>query len=308
MEPDRLYSVCLHLDSFAEAAGWPAGFEDPAFGVVLDRLLEVAAKWNIRYSVFVIGKDLESAVARRRIRELADAGHEVGNHSWHHHLGLGGMRPEVIRTEITRAHEAIVAAAGKPPAGFVAPAWSYSKHFFPVLSRLGYRYDASAFPSPLMYAMLGKATLNHLNRIPKLLNMLSRRDWLVPLLHSREPSIVEDGMVELPVPTTAGLIPMATWHTLGFVMSCDRHLRLLRKALSTRRFFYYVIHPADFASTGDLPADYHCSLERLDVGMSYKTSLLNQSLEVLASSGRRQVTMNELSQAFCRSRNRPPGT
>jgi len=308
MESDRLYSVCLHLDSFAEAAGWPAGFDDPAFGLVLDRLLEAAAKWNIRYTVFVIGKDLETAVARRRIRELAEAGHELGNHSWHHYLGLGGMRPEVINTEITRAHDAIAAVTGKPPVGFVAPAWSYTEHYFPVLSRLGYAYDASAFPSPLMYAMLGKASLNHLNRIPKVLNMLRRRDWLVPLLHSREPTMDEDGVVELPVPTTAGLISIAMWHTLGFVLSRDGHLRLLRNALSTRRFFYYVIHPADVASTGDLPPDYHCSLERLDVGLSYKTSLLNRSLEVLASSGRRQVTMDELSQAFCRSRNGLPAT
>ena len=75
-----------------------------------------------------------------------------------------------------------------------------------------------------------------------------------------------------------------------------------------RRRFYYVIHPADVASTGDLPPDYNCSLERPDVGLSYKTSLLHRSLEVLASSGRRQVTMDELSQAFCRSRNGLPGT
>lgn len=290
--------VSLHLDSLGEAFGYPEGFYDPAYHQVLDRFQRLCDRFNIRGSVFVIGKDLQEAANRSRLRWLAHQGHEIANHSWSHYINLGAMSTEEIRFEVRASHFRIADCIGYEPKGFVAPAWSYSDKLMRVLISCGYEYDSSLFPTPLLYGFLLKNALNHRNQPAKLKRVLDRRDWLEPLRSRRDPFMVrgqKGDLVMLPMPVTPGPAGLAVWHTTGFVFGWQKHFRLMKQALENRRFFNYVIHPADLLGADDIPRGFAHSLERLNGSWEEKYDRMAECFQTLVQSARRMVTLREMS-------------
>ncbi|MBO05786.1 MAG: hypothetical protein CMI58_01880, partial [Parcubacteria group bacterium] len=90
----------INFDSLAENYGFPKDFSDPSFLGVCDRIMNLAQRYDVKLSLYVIGRDLENPEAFARVRELAQEGHEVGNHSWSHPLNLGALTSESIDEEI----------------------------------------------------------------------------------------------------------------------------------------------------------------------------------------------------------------
>lgn len=288
-------AVSLNLDSMDHAFGYPAGYEDPTFGPVMDRFEEFADQFDFRYSVYVIGRDLEKQRHRAKVRGWAERGHEIGNHTWNHYTNLGALPKAELTEEIHRTHAALADATGQAPKGFIAPAWSYSSRMMDVLAEQGYAYDTSLFPSLLYYPFVFKNAWNHRTQGEKFWRVLDRRDWLAPLTGSREPYL-DRGMVMLPVPSTPGPFGLTIWHTTGFLLGWEKHFAMLRAALAARKFFYYVVHPADLTCDQDFPDMPINSLERIGGSLQEKRLRFEQSLQVIASAQREWVTMGDLAQ------------
>lgn len=286
-------SVALHLDSMAQAAGYPAGYVDPTYRQVMDRFLALAEKFRFSYSMYAIGQDLNDEFACRRLREIAAAGHEIGNHTWNHHTDLGALRPLEMREEVVRTHEKLTEAIGKAPRGFIAPAWSYSERLLRLLDELGYEYDMSLFPSLLYYPFVFKNALNHIGNSDKLLRVLNRRDWTQPIVGSRDP-FLNGNVVVIPVPTTPGPLGMAVWHTTGFLLGWERHFRMMREAVAARSYFHYVIHPADLTCDEDFTGAERMHLERAGGSLAEKTRRMEQCFSILAESGREWTTVGAM--------------
>ena len=53
-------AIDINFDSLNENLGFPKGFKDPSFFKVFDRFLELSNKYNFKYSLYFIGKDLEN--------------------------------------------------------------------------------------------------------------------------------------------------------------------------------------------------------------------------------------------------------
>lgn len=280
----------------AQAAGYPAGYVDPTYRQVMDRFLDLGRQFSFPYSLYAIGRDLDDPFACERLRFLARDGHEVGNHTWNHHTDLGALPLGEMRDEIVRTHDRLAEVVGTMPRGFISPAWCYSRQLMRLLSELGYRYDMSLFPSLLYYPFVIKNALNHLGHAEKLRRVLNRRDWFQPIVGSREP-YVEGGVTVLPVPTTPGPFGMAVWHTTGFLLGWERHFSLLRAAVRARRFFYYVVHPADLTCDEDFSGGERMHLERAGGDREQKIGYLRQSLAVIQQENRQWVTMGKMAEA-----------
>ena len=78
---------------------------------------------------------------------LADAGHEIGNHSFRHQPWLHRYTPDEIHDELRRAEDAIEAVTGRRTVGFRGPGYSLSADVLRVLVDRGYRYDCSTLPT-----------------------------------------------------------------------------------------------------------------------------------------------------------------
>ena len=124
--------VALTIDT--EERSRPAGWDNPR------RQLDVFAREGVRATFFVQGRWASShpQLARR----IADEGHLVGNHTYHH-VPLTLMTDEGIRHTVTRADEVIVPRAGVPSTRpwFRCPYGDgeHDERVLAVLSDLGYR-------------------------------------------------------------------------------------------------------------------------------------------------------------------------
>lgn len=291
-------AIDLNFDSLGEAYSFPSGYKDPSFFGVSERFFRIAKQCKFKYSIYVIGKDLEKTENCERVKEWSSQGHEIGNHSWSHPQNFGALGKFNIRREVEMAHKIITKTIGYEPKGFIAPAWSASPELVRVLIELGYTYDTSGFPSWLMFFALLKMLLNHVND-RRFFKILHRKDFLYHLFGSRYPYNTTDslfkksanGITMLPLP--ANKYRIACWHTLVFIFGWKIHERILKSCLEEIDAFYYVIHPADLIDERDL-SDSKISVERLKTPLKLKQYYLEKSVEMILESGRKIITMEEL--------------
>jgi peptidoglycan-N-acetylglucosamine deacetylase len=93
-------------------------FDDGPDPVHTPSVLDILARERVPATFFLIGR--RAAAAPEIARRIADAGHELGNHTWSH-ASLWLCGPRRTEREIVRGHEAIAAAAGAEPHFFRAP-------------------------------------------------------------------------------------------------------------------------------------------------------------------------------------------
>jgi len=128
-------------------AGWTSL---PSYlDVVIPRALDVLRGQGLKTTFFVVGQDAAQPANHAALRSIASAGHEIGNHSFHHEPWLHRYSPRQLEDELTAAEEAIEAATGVRPVGFRGPGYSLSPALIASLIRRGYRYDASTLPTSL---------------------------------------------------------------------------------------------------------------------------------------------------------------
>lgn len=116
-------------------------FSDPTFFQIADRFFELSNKYGFKYTIFVIGKDLEDTKIAQRVREWSKQGHEIGNHSYSHRLNLGHLAYGELEDEVVRSHEIISRICQKEPRGFIAPAWATSPDLIDILIKHNYLQD-----------------------------------------------------------------------------------------------------------------------------------------------------------------------
>ncbi|WP_432174011.1 polysaccharide deacetylase family protein [Streptomyces sp. Tue6028] len=97
-------------------------------------ILSTLREYDVRAMFFVCG---EMAVDNKDLlREMADDGHIVGNHTWTHPQ-LTELSRSAIRREIERTCEVIDDAYGEPPTWFRAPYGAWNRNIFKIGAELG---------------------------------------------------------------------------------------------------------------------------------------------------------------------------
>jgi len=208
MTSKPLASLSLDLDnqwSYMKTHG-DRGWETfPSYlDVVVPRVLDFFAARKQRITFFVVGQDAAMERNHEALGELARAGHEIGNHSFHHEPWLHLYSEDEVEAEIARAEEEIERATGRRTEGFRGPGYSISKTTLRVLQRRGYRYDASTLPTFIgpvaraYYFMTAKLDEADKARRKELFGSI--RDGLRPVRPYRW-SLEPGSLLEIPVTT-----------------------------------------------------------------------------------------------------------
>lgn len=100
-------------------------FDDGPFPETTPKVLELLAKYGVKATFFVIGRyldgDGERAVASREVlKDVAAAGHLIGNHTHDHQLLTTSTHTQVLE-QIDRGSASIEGAIGKKPILFRPP-------------------------------------------------------------------------------------------------------------------------------------------------------------------------------------------
>jgi peptidoglycan-N-acetylglucosamine deacetylase len=149
--PKPLASLSLDLDnqwSYMKTHG-DSGWEAlPSYlDIVVPRVLALLKEENLTITFFIVGLDAAQPNSQAVLRTIADAGHEIGNHSYKHEPWLHLYSDTELEQEMEKAEEAIRTATGQTPIGFRGPGFSFSPQLLDLLAHRGYQYDASTFPT-----------------------------------------------------------------------------------------------------------------------------------------------------------------
>jgi peptidoglycan/xylan/chitin deacetylase (PgdA/CDA1 family) len=206
---ERYASLSLDLDnkwSYLKThgdAGWDAF---PSYlPIVVPRVLSLLDKLNLKITWFIVGQDAALEKNHAVLRSIAAAGHEIGNHSFHHEPWLHLYSLEKIRAEFDSAESAIQAATGATPTGFRGPGFSLSPSVLQVLDERGYRYDCSTFPTYLgplaraYYFMTAKLTRAERRERAKLFGTFAEGNRPLDPYHWRGTHLVEVPVTTMPL-------------------------------------------------------------------------------------------------------------
>lgn len=98
-------------------------FDDGPHGTVTERILNTLADYDARATFFMLGDN--AANYPDVAKQVADAGHEIANHTISH-PDLASLSVDSVREQLTKSKEQIEAATGKTPIYFRPPYGSYN--------------------------------------------------------------------------------------------------------------------------------------------------------------------------------------
>ncbi|MFN7948606.1 MAG: polysaccharide deacetylase family protein [Blastocatellia bacterium] len=301
-------SLSLDLDnqwSYLKTHG-DAGWESfPSYlPVVVPRVLEFLRARGLTITFFIVGQDAALEKNAGPLRALAEAGHEIGNHSFHHEPWLHLYSEAQIENEIAQAEAAIESATGQRPRGFRGPGFSLSETVLRVLERRGYVYDASTFPTflgPLArayYLMTARLSKAEKEQRKALFGAFS--DGLRQLSPYRWNLGDGRGLIEIPVTTLPLLkVPIHASYVI-WLSSYSAHLArwyfktAVRLCRMTGTQLSLLLHPLDFLGAED--ARELAFFPGMNLRAQRKLEILSEIIELMTAEFR-VVTMREHAEA-----------
>src|SRR5262249_40077571 len=259
--------------------------------IVVPRVLDFLKSRNQKISFFIVGQDAALAKNLEALSKISAAGHEIGNHSFHHEPWLHLYSVGQIESELAAAEKHIERATGQRPVGFRGPGFSLSRSVLEVLARRGYLYDATTLPSflgPLARAYyFASAKLTPEQKRERALLFGSVKEGFRRINEYRW-HLPSGDLMEIPVTT----LPFfkVPFH-LSYVLYLSRYSTKL--ALSYFRFAVnlcrltgtrpsVLLHPLDFVGSQDV--DGLSFFPGMDVSSEKKMQLVSDALNILSES------------------------
>ncbi|MEY4575375.1 MAG: hypothetical protein RL701_78 [Pseudomonadota bacterium] len=306
---ERLCAVSVDLDEvpcYTAIHGLtqlPEASRHAVYRHALPRLAELFAQLEVPATFFAIGRDLVHQHAHDALRALAQAGHEIGNHSQDHWYDLTQHSRAEMRAQVADAAHNIERATGSAPRGFRAPGYTITDELFAVLQELGVVYDSSVFPCPAYYGLKVAAIRSYQLRgrpthsvvdHPRVLSAPTE-PYRIGTPYTRRGT----GLLELPIGVTRTVTGRLPFIGTSVIMAGRRGASLLCRAMTGRRLINLELHGIDAA---DAQLDGLTALQRAqpDLRMSArdKLAVLEHTLLELRAAGYRFVTLETAARAF----------
>lgn len=261
MATEKLAAVSVDLDEIDNytaifgISGDLALPTSPIYDKAVPRLAALFAELDIPATFFAIGRDLKRRDNALRLRALAQAGHEIANHSLNHLYDLSRRDAATQRNEVIGGADAIEAATGVRPTGFRAPGYTINDGLFEVLKKARVAYDSSVFPCPAYY--LAKAAAISLIKLrgsesrsivdhPRVLSAPAD-PYRIGTPYSQR----GEGLVELPIGVTGDKTLRLPYIGTSIVLAGERGARLLSQLASERDFVNLELHGIDLSDADD---------------------------------------------------------
>jgi hypothetical protein len=285
-------ALSLDLDnkwSYMKTHGDPGWQSFPSY---LDRLvpdaLQVLRTFGVQITFFIVGQDAALEYNREALAQISAAGHEIGNHSYHHEPWMHRRNWREIHDELARSEDSIAHATGSVPRGFRGPGFVHSAMLIDALAARGYAYDASSLPT-----FIGPLARAYYFRSAKLAERERSERYdlfghFSDAFQSNRKHRIYSGnrtLEEVPVTTMPGLrLPIHISYVLyiatispRLALAYFRTALLLCKATKTEPSI--LLHPLDFLSMHDCPELAFFPAMTMDA--TVKRTVLYQSLRML---------------------------
>jgi peptidoglycan/xylan/chitin deacetylase (PgdA/CDA1 family) len=128
---------CIWLCRDPENANRPVTLSLGQYGIYegLPRILKLLRRYGLPGTFFVPGYTANKYPDR--IKEIANLGYEIGNHSWTHTYPDKMGSREIEDKEYRDTSDFLEGLTGKRPVGYRSPAWEYSQYSVDILEKMG---------------------------------------------------------------------------------------------------------------------------------------------------------------------------
>jgi peptidoglycan/xylan/chitin deacetylase (PgdA/CDA1 family) len=128
---------CIWLCRDPENAGRPVTLSLGQYGIYegMPRIMRLLSKYELTATFFVPGYTADKYPDC--IRGIADAGYEIGNHSWTHTYPDKMGSREIEEKEYLDTSDFLEKLTGARPSGYRSPAWEYSQYSVDILEKMG---------------------------------------------------------------------------------------------------------------------------------------------------------------------------
>jgi len=257
----KLAAISVDLDEvgcYTQIHGLTPPDPAAAFAIydkAVPRLEALFADEGVTATFFAIGRDLARGESAGALKRLANAGHEIANHSQNHLYDLTRQDRRAMIAEVEEGADAIEAACGTRPVGFRAPGYTINDEVFDVLSELGVEYDSSVFPCPAYYSAKTAAiglirargrTSHSIVDDPRVLSAPAD-----PYRVGRPYYRRGDGMLELPIGVTSAWTGRLPFIGTSVVLSGESGARTLTRLAATRPVVSLELHGIDLADADE---------------------------------------------------------
>ncbi len=234
---------------------------------------------------YCIAEDLDVPGNSGRLRRLVEAGHEVGNHTWHHRYDLTRLEPGARRAEVAEGKARLEAEAGVPVVGFRSPGYNTDAALQADVIDSGHLYDSSVFPCAPYY--LAKAAVMGAMRLRgrESRSVLGNARVLLAPSQPYEADAAEPhrrglGLQQFPISVSAGVPLIGTAFTaLGRLASVS----VTRAALATQGHLTLEFHAVDLLGLYDDGLDPALGVQPdLKVPVGRKRRVFRAVLEAVA--------------------------
>ncbi len=191
MAKDILVAYGVDVDAVAGWLGSYGGEDSPddisrglfAGEVASPRMLKLFDKYGIKTTWFIPGHSIETFPGQ--MKEVVDAGHEVGVHGYSHEnpIAMTRQQEEAI---LDKCIDLVSELSGRRPTGYVAPWWEFSNVTNELLLERGIKYDHSLMHDDFhpYYVRVGDSwTKIDYSQHPD--------TWMKPLVRGHETDLIE---------------------------------------------------------------------------------------------------------------------
>jgi hypothetical protein len=262
-----LAGLSLDLDnqwSYLKTHGDSGWQEYPSYyHLFLPSLLDHLDEAGLKITFFIVGQDAVLAKNRTLLSLLAQRGHEVGNHSYHHEPWLHLMSRERIEKEVLKTEEYIADVTGQKPVGFRGPGFSWSPVLLEVLAENNYLYDSTILPTSIgplaRFYYFWKTRLTEEQKTERSHLYGGWRDGTRPAKPYLWKLESERQCLEIPITTMPFLkIPFHLSYLLYLSRFSERRMigylsLALRLCKMTGTPLNFLLHPLDFLSVDQVP-------------------------------------------------------
>jgi len=285
------------------------GYTYDELRIGLDNHCKFFDRYRIKTTLFMVGDDFRRPADHALIRGIADAGHEIANHTSTHAQGFRLLSPADKETEIAGMEDACFAVTGARPIGFRSPGWNMGDDAIGILKRRGYLYDSSVHPMSLMPVFKFLHWWNTSKRTGGDRTTLGHLSYMFAPLRPYQtgPATLarpgRGGLVELPLTVVPG-VRFPFWATLLLATGYEMFAKSYRILRSFDCPIQYQFHLSDFVdyTTGGLPEqvpginDGVYVPQALRVPLQQKWDLFERAMDLMAKDYQ-FVTLREWAQA-----------
>jgi hypothetical protein len=265
------------------------------YDVAIRRLESFARQHDLPLTLFAVGADMARDESARRLREMAERGHEIGNHSLDHRYDLTRLPLDEMRRQVESGVTVLEGATGQRPSGFRAPGYTITDDLVRVIEDAGVAYDSSVFPCPPYYLAKAAAMASIRLRGRRSRSVLDTPSVLAaptrPYRMGARYFQRGSGLVELPIQVTRGVRLPFIGTTL--TLAGERRARWLTRRVVGEPLVNLELHGIDVLDAADGLEALRPHQPDVRVGVLHKLAALGAVIETLKSAGYSFVRLDE---------------